>query len=158
MKYLGLLASVLLIYSCATPYQSEGMTGGFTDTQLSETLWKVSVNGNGFTNKTTVGDYALLRAAELTLEKEYQYFIIASDNQDKASSVAKFGGNYSTTTGNISPYGNINARTNYSTPTYVPVNKFSNDIIFEMLKEKREGAFTYDARLIYDSLSAKYMK
>ena len=61
MKYLYSLLAVALISSCATSYQSQGMTGGYVDTQFSETLWKVSVNGNGYTSATTVGDYALLR-------------------------------------------------------------------------------------------------
>ena len=158
MKYLYSLLAVALISSCATSYQSQGMTGGYVDTQLSETLWKVSVNGNGYTSATTVGDYALLRASELTLEKGYKYFVVASDNQNKKSGVATIGGNTATTSGNIDSFGNFNARTNYSSPTYVPINKYENTLVYEMLNEKVEGVFVYDAQLIYDSLSAKYIK
>ena len=75
MKNLITLLSVILLSSCATSYQSEGMTGGYVDTQLSETLWKVSVNGNGYTSQSKVGDYALLRASELTIDKGYKYFM-----------------------------------------------------------------------------------
>ena len=158
MKYLYSLLAVALISSCATSYQSQGMTGGYVDTQLSETLGKVSVNGNGYTSATTVGDYALLRASELTLEKGYKYFVVASDDQSSKSHVAKFGGNSARTYGNINSNGSFNATTNYSTPTYVPINKYENTLIYEMLNEKVEGAFVYDAQLIYDSLSAQYIK
>ena len=158
MKNLITLLSVILLSSCATSYQSEGMTGGYVDTQLSETLWKVSVNGNGYTSQSKVGDYALLRASQLTIDKGYKYFIIANQNQDKKTNMAKIGGNSSNTSGYISPQGSFNATTNYSSPTYVPVNKYSNEIVFEMLNEKIEGAFIYDAQLIYNSLSEKYIK
>ena len=50
------------------------------------------------------------------------------------------------------------ATTNYSTPTHVPVNKYENTLVYEMLSEKVDGVFVYDAQLIYDSLSAKYIK
>ena len=158
MKYVLSLLAVVFINSCATDYQSRGMTGGYVDTQLSETLWKVTVNGNAYTSSSTVGDYALLRASELTLEKGYKYFVIASDNQNKSSSVAKFGGNTSNTYGNFNNNtGNFNATTNYQTPTYVPMNKYENTMVYEMFNEKIDGTFLYDAQLIYDSLSAKYM-
>ena len=158
MKYFLSLMTIVFISSCATSYQSQGMSGGYVDTQLSETLWKVSVNGNGYTSSSQVGDYALLRASELTLEKGYKYFVIASDNQNKKSSMAKIGGNSSSTYGNINSNGSFNATTNYSTPTYVPVNKYENTLVYEMLSEKVDGVFVYDAQLIYDSLSAKYIK
>ena len=72
MKYFLSLMTIVFISSCATSYQSQGMSGGYVDTQLSETLWKVSVNGNGYTSSSQVGDYALLRASELTIEKGYK--------------------------------------------------------------------------------------
>jgi hypothetical protein len=158
MKYFHSLLIVAFISSCATSYQSQGWDGGYVDTQLSETLWKVSVNGNGYTSSSIVGDYALLRASELTLEKGYKYFVIASDKQNQKSSMAKVGGNSARTYGNINSNGNFNATTNYSTPTYIPVNKYENTLVYEMLSEKVDGVFVYDAQLIYDSLSAKYIK
>ena len=156
MKYLGILIGFLFVYSCATPYQSTGFTGCFTDTQLSDTVWKVSTAGNGFTAKTTVNDYALLRAAELTLEKGYKYFVVGDENQTSTSHKADFGST-SNTYGNINTSGNFNSttRTNNNVTNF---NKHYNELVFEMLGEKKDGVFTYDAQLIYDSLSAKYIK
>ena len=158
MKNLLYTLSIILVSSCATTYQSSSFTGGYVDTQLSETLWKVSVNGNGFTSSSVVGDYALLRAAELTLEKGYKYFVIAGYDKNKTSSISKIGNNTSYTTGMIDGYGNFNSTTNSSTPTYVTVNKHEIFIIYEMLNKKKEGKFVFNAQLIYNSLSTKYIK
>jgi hypothetical protein len=149
---------VIFITSCATAYQPTSFSGGFTDTQLSENVWKVSVNGNAYTSKSTIGDYALLRASELTLQKGFKYFVVGSQNEDSKKFNATFGTNSSTTYGNISSSGNFNARTNYTTPTVVPMKKHSNEIIFEMLHKKEDGVFTYNAQLIYDQLASKHMK
>ena len=35
---------------------------------------------------------------------------------------------------------------------------FKLEDLYEMLNEKLDGVFVYDAQLIYDSLSAKYIK
>ena len=148
----------IFLTSCATAYQPTSFSGGFTDTQLSENVWKVSVNGNAYTSKSTIGDYALLRASELTLQKGFKYFVIGSQNEDSKNFNATFGTNSSTTYGNISSSGNFNARTNYTTPTVVPMKKYSNELIFEMLNQKQNSVFAYDAQLIFDQLASKYMK
>ena len=125
MNKLITLLSVILLSSCATSYQSSGFTGGYVDTQLSETLWKVSVGGNGSTSQSKIGDIALLRASELTIDKGYKYFIIANRNQDKLTNIT---------------------------------NRYSDEIVFEMLNDKIDGVFIYDAQIIYNSLSEKYIK
>jgi len=125
MNKLIKLLSVILLSSCATSYQSSGFTGGYVDTQLSETLWKVSVGGNGSTSQSKIGDIALLRASELTIDKGYKYFIIANRNQDKLTNIT---------------------------------NRYSDEIVFEMLNDKIDGVFIYDAQIIYNSLSEKYIK
>ena len=151
MKYFFSLIAVVFISSCATTYQSQGLTGGYIDTQLSETLWKVQVSGNAYTSSSKVGDYALLRASELTLEKGYKYFVIASEDKNKRSGVAKFGNTSATTTGNINTNtGDFRARTNYIDPTYIPFNAYQNTLVYEMLNEKIDGLFVYDAQLIYN--------
>ena len=48
--------------SCATTYQSEGLTGGFSETQLDENIFRVTFYGNGYTGKERVTDFALLRS------------------------------------------------------------------------------------------------
>ena len=146
-----IILGVLLIISCATSYRES-----YVDTQLSKTLYKVFVSGSGFSSKSEVVDYALLRAAELTLDKGYKYFIIANRNQDKTTDLVQFGSNSSYNYGYINPTVNFNSATNYSSPTYTVVHKYSNEIVFEMLHETIKKAFIYDAEIIYTTLSKRY--
>ncbi len=154
--YYTFLISLVLTTSCATPYQTTGFTGGFTDTQLSETIWKVSAAGNAFTSKTAINDYALLRASELTLQNGYKYFVVINEDQTSTSHKADFG-QTSNTYGNISSTGSFNARTttNNNVTNYT---KHYNDLVFEMLADKKDGIFAYNAEMIYSSLSAQYIK
>ena len=160
MRVIALL-TILFISGCAlnTQYQAQGFSGGYVDTQLNENTWRVVVNGNGFTKSNTVGDYALLRASELTLDNGYRYFIVGSSSQDKESNMVKWGGNSSRTTGQINNNGTFSSNTYNTSPTYSNVTKYENEIIFMMINEGEQGdMFAYDAQLIFDSLSAKYIK
>jgi hypothetical protein len=69
----------LLVAACATPYQSDGITGGYEETKLEPGIWRVAYGGNGFTTRETVQTYFLYRCAELALEKGYDGFEILSN-------------------------------------------------------------------------------
>lgn len=56
----------LLLAACATGYKPEGFSGGFFELQLSENVYRVSFDGNGYTGSRRAADMALLRSAELT--------------------------------------------------------------------------------------------
>lgn len=71
---LTLLLSAAFLSGCATGYQSVGFAGGFSETQLSENVYRVRFNGNSFTSAERASDFALLRSAELCLEAGYEYF------------------------------------------------------------------------------------
>jgi len=40
---------VILISGCATTYQPQSFTGGFSETQLAENIFQVLFNGNAYT-------------------------------------------------------------------------------------------------------------
>lgn len=69
---LGLIAAV----GCATPYQQSGYRGGFIETRLAPDIFAISSAGNSFTSPERVSDFALLRAAELTLNNGYNRFTL----------------------------------------------------------------------------------
>ena len=75
---LGALVA-LSLFGCATPYGSSGITGGYSETQIDDATWRVSFYGNGFTTRETVQTFWLYRCAELTLEKGYDGFELASN-------------------------------------------------------------------------------
>lgn len=96
-----LLSGVLVACSSATQYQAAEKRGGYgyTETQLGKDRYRITFTGNSVTDKETVSDYALLRAAELTLQEGYDWFrLVARDNESKSrtstsiSGVNDFGG------------------------------------------------------------------
>lgn len=81
LKTATVVLVAITVSGCATPYQQRGATGGFSETQLAENVFEVRFRGNGYTSSERASDFALLRSAELTLEKGFKYFII-DDNEN----------------------------------------------------------------------------
>lgn len=79
IRGLILICSVALLSGCATSYQKSGLSGGFSQDQLKDDIWRVRYGGNGFTSYETVQTYWLYNCAELALEKGYKGFEILSD-------------------------------------------------------------------------------
>ena len=147
-----------LLAACATGYQSTGFTGGFKDTQLAPDVFRVSFSGNAFTSSDRVQDFALLRAAELTLANNARYFaVISSADQSRTDTHVTPGS--SQTSGTVSTYGNTS---HYSgTTTYSPsqVNTYYRPGIGMMIRTfqtKPEGGFVFDANFIIESIRKKY--
>ena len=74
------LLSVALAACAAspTPYQAAGAEGGYSDQQLETDRYRVKFEGNSTTPREKVEDFALYRAAELTLATGNDYFKIVS--------------------------------------------------------------------------------
>lgn len=87
MKIFQIVILIALTYGCATSYQPHGFTGGYSHKKLNRDIYEVTFSGNGYTGASTVRAYALRRAAELAIEKGYDYFIILNNNQDTDYSV-----------------------------------------------------------------------
>jgi len=81
MKYFFAISFITCLLSgCATSYQGDGFTGGYSETQLDENVFNVSFRGNEFTRRDRVADFTLLRSAELTLENGFNYFVVIDAN------------------------------------------------------------------------------
>jgi hypothetical protein len=68
------------MFACATAYQPHGFTGGYSETQVGENVFRIAFEGNQYTTAVRAADLALLRSADVTLERGYGYFVIASDS------------------------------------------------------------------------------
>lgn len=87
-----LVALILLLSSCATPYQKLGKRGGYFEEKINDHVYRVSFQGNTRTKDELVHRYFLRRCAELTLEKGYQYFIVMStEDKSRAALVVQEG-------------------------------------------------------------------
>lgn len=152
-----LMTSVLFLISCATAYQKQGMTGGFSETQLSENTWKVHFNGNGYTSQERTDDFTLLRCAELTLATGYSYFsLVDSKSYSETSSYTT----PVTTNTQVNAqrygntvYGNATSQT-YGGQTHY-VSKPGASTVVVMYKDKKDGML-FDAGFICNSVGSKY--
>lgn len=77
MKKILLISLFLFVASCATPYQSKGLGGGYSDSMLaSDNTYMVTFQGNSYTSADEAYQNALRRCAELTKQNGYNYFVI----------------------------------------------------------------------------------
>ena len=58
-----LITIAVLSAGCATAYQKQGLTGGFSETQLGENVFQISFKGNGYTSQDRASDFTLLRGS-----------------------------------------------------------------------------------------------
>jgi hypothetical protein len=79
-SFIASLALAAALASCATPglYQpADNREGGagYTEARLSDAAWRVEFIGDDFTSRETVETYLLYRAAELTAENGFDWFV-----------------------------------------------------------------------------------
>jgi hypothetical protein len=74
------ILTAFVVSGCATTYQPYSYFGGggYKDVQLGENIFKVTVEANGYTSQSKAADLALLRAAELTAQHDFRYFVVVS--------------------------------------------------------------------------------
>ncbi len=79
-------AAALALGACATatPYQPNpsGVRGfGYSDTRIEPGKYRVSFRGNPSTDRATVENYILLRAAELSLADGLGHFVVIDEDE-----------------------------------------------------------------------------
>ena len=108
-----------LICGCATEYGASSFSGGFTDQITGNNTAVVTFKSNAFTDEVTTRKYAMRRAAELTLENGYDYFLIEgggdySKEGTTSSSVNCYTIGYNVTCDEIGGYSYSKPRTTLS--------------------------------------------
>ncbi|TKD50309.1 CC0125/CC1285 family lipoprotein [Sphingomonas baiyangensis] len=85
------LASTLALAACATPTPYQPATGsryapnGYFDEQIERDRFRITFAGNSLTSRETVERYLLFRAAQLTLERGYDHFVLANRDTERQS-------------------------------------------------------------------------
>ncbi len=67
---------------------------GYSEHQIESNRYRVQFQGNSLTDRETVENYLLYRAAELTVEHGYDYFIVADRGVHGQSHLSPVGGYY----------------------------------------------------------------
>ncbi len=169
MKLYVLLIAATVLTGCATAYQPQGATGGFSEMQLDENVFQVTFKGNGYTDHDRANDFALLRSAEIALEKGYKYFVIV-DAQQYSKNSSFNTPTTATTNINANTYGSAygygksmnysgntsgTATTTYSGGQTVNISKPRTTNTIVCFKEKPDG-FSYNAEFLAKSMKEKY--
>lgn len=85
-------AAVAAAQAETTPYQPAARAPyGYAETQTDVNRVRVSFAGNPDTSRETVELYLLYRAAELTLQRGFDYFVVADHSVDTSSQYAASG-------------------------------------------------------------------
>ena len=171
MKFLYILiVSSVLLSGCATTYKSNGFSGGYSETQLDENVFKVVFRGNEYTSRERVADFTLLRSAELAMQNGYKYFVIVDANSYTTNSTYTTP-TTATTNVNSSTYGTANTygnNTKYNTNTHgtatttvwggqtYNISKPSSSNTIVCFKEKPAAGFSYNAEFIFKNITKKY--
>jgi hypothetical protein len=147
---LGLL-SLLALAGCAapTPYAAATDDGfGYSETRLEANRYRVTFAGNFDTPRETVQNYLLYRAAELTVDNEGDYFVIADQSLERSTryigtASPGFGGGFGYRDG---PF----IGTGLSTVDARPIDEYAAfaDILIEQGEKPPGAANAYDARQI----------
>lgn len=88
--FLGFVLSAFMLGCAAptpTPFQAASPNSdfGYRETALTDTQYRIDFVGNRHTQASQIKDYAMLRAAQLTLQQGYDWFVILDSQTDRES-------------------------------------------------------------------------
>jgi hypothetical protein len=107
MKTLALLWLLAIgLAGCATSYQPQGFTGGYSDYLTAPDEAVIIFHGNGYTPAERVVQMAGLRCADVTLAHGYRYFVLMSA-ADLSGTTSFTTPGYAHTTGYANAFGNF---------------------------------------------------
>ncbi len=97
LRHLLLATSAALLAACATstPYQAASKPGafdGFSQTLIENDRARVSFAGNSLTERETVENYLIYRAAELAVERGFETFTLTERDTEEKTRLRPTGG------------------------------------------------------------------
>ena len=147
------LAGLLAGCGQPTPYQPAADGYGYSEQQIEENRYRVTFAGNDLTAADTVQNYLLYRAAELTLDRGYDYFTVVDRNLDRSTAYwgtgnTQLGSGYFTRRGDF--IGGIGVTT-YSARPVDSYTAYADVVMFEGEKPA-DDVNAYDARSVLRQL------
>lgn len=121
---------VAFLAGCSTKYQEMGFSGGVSAQQMTADTFRIVARGNGYTDTTTIRDFAMLKAAEATRQSGGTHFIlIGGEDASRVSQIVMPGSARTTFSGNT-------ASTTYNPAESIPVFKPGEDMYIRVLTLK----------------------
>lgn len=146
------LSSLLMLAACTvpTPYQPADGGYGYRDQQIEDNRYRVSFDGNASTPREDVQNYLLYRAAELTVEKGFDYFTIVDRNLERSTRYYSSG--FVDDYGYPGYYSSRHRYGRYGGPRYAssssyPIDEYSStaDVVMAKGEKSDDDAHAYDA-------------
>ena len=79
---------MLFLAGCSTNYHQKGFFGdGYSDYRINQDKFAVTFRGNEYTDSENVRRFAMMRAAELTVQNGFHYFKIVSEKDVSHESI-----------------------------------------------------------------------
>lgn len=84
-------AAGLAACATSTPYQPAATGGGygFSEQRIEENRYRITFRGNSLTTRETVENSLLYRAAELTVQNGYDYFVVVENETETQTSYSR---------------------------------------------------------------------
>ncbi|ULQ47618.1 hypothetical protein JN531_004860 [Flagellatimonas centrodinii] len=147
-----LAATTLAACATATPYQPLTNGQGYADLRIEPNRHRVTFQGNSATERQTVENYLLLRAAELTIENGFDYFVmdaLDTEADTRYTQSVSFGGAFGFYGGFPGNFGSVGLGTSN------PVTKYQAQAFVVMYKGDKPADDTraFNARAVRDSLA-----
>ena len=164
-----LVLAILIMAGCASqPDYRQAKKGGFgyTESKLSDTQYRVHFKAKG-SDKGKAMDYAMLRAAELTLLEGYDWFVVTDRETlvDKETVQTTPTAGFSQRYARVTECGVLTCRTSYHPTTQFETGVFvggsqqseiQSILSLEIGKGTRPtSATSFDAREVRDNLQPK---
>lgn len=95
MRLVTIFAGFLLIAACATatPYGPADRSGyGFSEQRIEQGRFRITFRGNSSTPRETVENSLLYRAAELTVDQGFDYFVVEENDTEARTTLSTSGG------------------------------------------------------------------
>lgn len=147
-------AAVLAACATTTPYQPLGKGGGYTEQRIETNRYRIAFTGNASTPRQTVENYMLYRAAELTINSGFDYFMLTGNDTEArtrySESISAYGGpGWGWGWGGYRRSG-----IGFGVSTATPVTDYQAQAIVLMFKGKKpeQDPSAYDARAVKESL------
>ena len=150
--------AAFLLAGCATSYQSNGFTGGYSETQLAPDVFRVAFRGNGYTSPERAQDFSMLRAAELALQHGFTHLAVVDERSSTTAHSFTTAGQ-ATTTGTAYVYGNQATYSGHTTYTPGQTHTFykpRTGLVVQFFKAKPDGVFAFDAVFLQQSIKQTY--
>jgi hypothetical protein len=159
----GLLGACAHFFPQPTPYQPAvdttdfwgGATAGYgySEQEIEDNRYRVTFAGNDHTKADTVQNYLLYRAAELTLNHEYDYFTVVDRNFDRST---RYSGSTYESPGYVTKTkkGDYVSEPGFSSYSADPIDEYtaSADIVMFKGEKPASDARAYDARSVLRNL------